>query len=305
MILDLPDTSTQEVSQQLIRLRETGGAVTLGRVLTLIVSADEGEPTESAIEATNAASREHPCRVIVLARASHSERTRLDAQIRVGGDAGASEVVVLRLYGELADHGASVVVPFLLPDTPVVAWWPGAAPVQPSADKVGRLASRRITDSTTCLDPVDALELRRAGYTPGDSDLAWSRITPWRSLLASALDQPPHEEVTSAVVTGPADSPGVDLLAGWLHAQLAVPVRRRAGSFEVRLERPGGALRLEFDQNSTAVLVRPGQPDGRVAVRRRGVADCLAEELRRLDDDVIYFNALGGVPGVDRSEMPS
>ncbi|BDH57907.1 hypothetical protein MTP03_28460 [Tsukamurella sp. PLM1] len=149
MILDLPDTSTQDVSKQLVRLRETGGAVTLGRVLTLIVSADEGEPTESAIEATNAASREHPCRVIVLARGSRAEPTRLDAQIRVGGDAGASEVVVLRLYGELADHGASVVVPFLLPDTPVVAWWPGAAPVEPAADKVGRLASRRITDSMT------------------------------------------------------------------------------------------------------------------------------------------------------------
>ncbi|KXP14450.1 glucose-6-phosphate dehydrogenase assembly protein OpcA [Tsukamurella pseudospumae] len=305
MILDLPDTSTQEVSKQLVRLRETGGAVTLGRVLTLIISADEGEPTESSIEATNAASREHPCRVIVLARGSRSEATRLDAQIRVGGDAGASEVVVLRLYGELADHGASVVVPFLLPDTPVVAWWPGIAPPVPSADKVGRLATRRITDSIASHDPVATLALRRTGFTPGDSDLAWSRITPWRALLASALDQPPFEAITSAVVTGPEDSAVIDLLAGWLRAQLDVPVVRRSGSFEVRLDRAGGALTLEFDQNSTAVLVRPGQPDGRVAIRRRGVADCLAEELRRLDDDEVYFSALGGVSDVDRSEMPA
>ncbi|BDH57908.1 hypothetical protein MTP03_28470 [Tsukamurella sp. PLM1] len=142
------------------------------------------------------------------------------------------------------------------------------------------------------------------GYTPGDTDLAWSRITPWRALLTSALDQPPFEPITAAVVTGPADSAGVDLLAGWLHAQLRVPVRRRAGSFEVRLDREGGPLTLEFDQNSTAVLVRPGQPDGRVAIRRRDVAGCLAEELRRLDDDAVYYTALGGVPGVDRSEMP-
>ncbi|WP_040769019.1 glucose-6-phosphate dehydrogenase assembly protein OpcA [Tsukamurella sp. 1534] len=303
MILDLPDTSTQEVSKKLVQLRETGGAVTLGRVLTLIISAEEGEPTESAIEATNAASREHPCRVIVLARGSRGVEARLDAQIRVGGDAGASEVVVLRLFGEMADHGASVVVPFLLPDTPVVAWWPGAAPAVPADDKVGRLASRRITDSMEAPDAVAALEQRRTGYTPGDSDLAWSRITPWRALLTSALDQPPYDEVTGAEVTGPAERPGVDLLAGWLHAQLGVPVRRTLGSFGVKLERTGGPLLLEFDQNSTAVLVRPGQPDGRVALRRRGVAASLAEELRRLDDDVIYYKALGGVAGVDRSEM--
>ncbi|MBS4103552.1 glucose-6-phosphate dehydrogenase assembly protein OpcA [Tsukamurella paurometabola] len=304
MILDLPDTSTQDVSKQLVRLRESGGAVTLGRVLTLIISAEEGEPTESAIEATNAASREHPCRVIVVARGPRAERTRLDAQIRVGGDAGASEVVVLRLFGELADHGASVIVPFLLPDTPVVAWWPGAAPAVPSADKVGALASRRITDATASDDSVAVLARRRDGFAPGDSDLAWSRITPWRALLASALDQAPFEAITSAVVTGPANSPGIDLLAGWLRAQLDVPVRRRAGSFEVQLDRASGPLRLEFDQNSTAVLVRPGQPDGRVAIRRRDVADCLAEELRRLDDDDIYYTALGGVADVDRSEMP-
>ncbi|MDP0399373.1 glucose-6-phosphate dehydrogenase assembly protein OpcA [Tsukamurella strandjordii] len=303
MILDLPDTSTQEVSKSLVRLRESGGAIALGRVLTLIISAEEGESTESAIEATNAASREHPCRVIVLARGSRTEATRLDAQIRVGGDAGASEVVLLRLYGEMADHGASVVVPFLLPDTPVVAWWPGAAPAVPAEDRLGRLASRRITDATSADDGVDALRARLAGYRPGDSDLTWSRITPWRALLASALDQPPYEDVTSAEVTGPASSAATDLLAGWLHAQLGVPVSRRVGGFGVRLTRPGGPLALEFDQNSTAVLTRTGQPDGRVAVRRRDVAACLAEELRRLDDDVIYEKALAGVAGVDRTEV--
>ena len=125
-------------------------------------------------------------------------------------------------------------------------------------------------------------------------------------LLASAARRPEHV----AVREGEAELTYADLDrltalgAGWLRAQLDVPVQRRAGSFEVQLDQPSGPLRLEFDQNSTAVLVRPGQPDGRVAIRRRDVADCLAEELRRLDDDDIYFTALGGVSDVDRSEMP-
>ena len=39
-----------------------------------------------------------------------------------------SEVIVLRLYGQLAAHADSVVTPLLLPDAPVVVWWPGQAP---------------------------------------------------------------------------------------------------------------------------------------------------------------------------------
>ncbi|KAB2582549.1 oxidoreductase, partial [Rhodococcus erythropolis] len=99
MILDLPSTTTVQVSKKLVEVRKTGGAVTLGRVLTLVVCTRDTGNAEAAIEAANEASREHPCRVIVLLRGDEQSEPRLDAQIRVGGDAGASEVVVLRLYG--------------------------------------------------------------------------------------------------------------------------------------------------------------------------------------------------------------
>lgn len=301
MIVDLPDTSTRDVSKKLVQLRESGGANTLGRVLTLVVSAAEGEPTESAIDAANEASREHPCRVIVVARGPRTEPTRLDAQIRVGGDAGASEVVVLRLYGPMADHGASVVIPFLLPDTPVAAWWPGAAPTVPAEDPIGRLASRRITDSLSALDGRAALADRLAGYRPGDSDLVWSRITPWRALLAAALDQPPYLAVSRARVTGTHGSASADLLAGWLRSELKVPVRRAVGSFEVQLDRADGPVQLQLDQTGIAVIARPGKPDGKVAVFPRRMPECLAEELRRLDGDVIYKRALTGALEVEMS----
>ena len=98
MIIDLPSTTTGAVGRKLVDLRDTGGAIALGRVLTLVIVTDEVGAEES-IEAANSASREHPCRVIVLARGQRRAAARLDAQIRVGGDAGASEVVVLRGYG--------------------------------------------------------------------------------------------------------------------------------------------------------------------------------------------------------------
>ncbi|MDQ3404082.1 MAG: glucose-6-phosphate dehydrogenase assembly protein OpcA, partial [Actinomycetota bacterium] len=226
MIIDLPSTTTSQVNAKLVHLREQGGANTLGRVLTLVIVTDDGEHTEDAIDAANDASREHPCRVIVVAQGAKKAAARLDAQIRVGGDAGASEVVVLRLYGALASEGASCVIPLLLPDAPIVAWWPFEAPARPADDPIGKLAQRRITDSAADRNPIKALEARQKSYAEGDTDLAWTRLTLWRAMLASSLDLPPFEKVTSAAVTGEADSPSTDLLAAWLAYRLKIPVTR-------------------------------------------------------------------------------
>ncbi|MGO1289348.1 MAG: glucose-6-phosphate dehydrogenase assembly protein OpcA, partial [Cellulosimicrobium funkei] len=119
MIIDLPDTTTNAVNKRLVRLRDEGGAIALGRVLTLVVIARESD-VETSIEAANDASREHPCRVIVVAPSGRSATPHLDAQIRVGGDAGASEVVVLRTAGPLLEHADTLVMPLLLPDAPIV-----------------------------------------------------------------------------------------------------------------------------------------------------------------------------------------
>src|ERR671912_2106011 len=93
VIVDLPDTTVSKISRALVSVREEGGAVALGRVLTLIILTREGA-MEEVIEAANDASREHPMRVIGLIMGDGDNTApRLDAQIRVGGDAGASEVI--------------------------------------------------------------------------------------------------------------------------------------------------------------------------------------------------------------------
>ncbi|MBA5848542.1 glucose-6-phosphate dehydrogenase assembly protein OpcA [Gordonia amicalis] len=299
MIVELPDTDTRSVAKRIIEVRAAGGALSLGRVLTLVVCVEQGEPMEGAIEAVIGASREHPSRVIVVYRGTREGDSRLDAQIRVGGDAGASEVVVLSLYGALADEPASVVTPFLLPDTPVVTWWPGEGPARPVDDPLGRLGHRRILDATKDADPATVLARRLETYSPGDTDIAWSRITHWRAILASALDRPPHSRITAVDVTGAHDSPAVDLIAGWLHSALDVPTRRRRGSFEIRLHRDEGPTILAVDEGNNAVLTMPGKPDGRIAMGHRDLPVCIAEELRRLDTDEVYAVALRGVPGVD------
>jgi glucose-6-phosphate dehydrogenase assembly protein OpcA len=300
MIVNLPGTTTNDINKKITGLREEGGAITLSRVLTLVISLHSDDMLEDSIEAANFASREHPCRVIVVVAGDRdAAEPRLDAQLRVGADAGAGEVVALRLHGELADHASSVVLPFLLPDTPVVAWWPAGGPDCPARDPVGQLAVRRITNATDCAEPMAAIKGRLAGYTAGDTDLAWPRITYWRALLTAALDQPPFEPVISALVSGLRDEPSLDVLAGWLANRIDGPVQRAVGDLKVELIRSSETITLRRPQTGvTATISRTAKPDSLIPLARREAKECLAEDLRRLDADEIYFQALEGIKKV-------
>lgn len=311
MIVDLPNTTTSAISKTLVKIREEGGAVALGRVLTLVISTVLGEE-EEAIEAANDASREHPMRVIVLSIGPDDKRThkddRLDAQIRVGGDAGASEVIVVRAYGDVASDQEGLVTGLLLPDAPVVVWWPGAAPEVASESALGHIAQRRITDAASSSNPLAALHRLEATYQPGDTDFAWTRLTLWRAQLAAVLDQPPYEPVTSVEVHGAADSPSTALLAAWLKLQLKVDVilevsskaHGSSGIQGVVLHRESGSIHLERQLPNIATLVQPNQPTHDISLPRRSLRDCLAEELRRLDPDELFGEVIRkGLPQLD------
>jgi glucose-6-phosphate dehydrogenase assembly protein OpcA len=299
MIVELPGTTTSKISRTLVKIREEGGAVALGRVLTLVISTVLGEE-EEAIEAANDASREHPMRVIVVSTGPDDKRTskdaRLDAQIRVGGDAGASEVIVLRAYGDIASDQEGLVTGLLLPDAPVVVWWPGEAPDIASESALGSIAQRRITDAASCANPLDALHRIKETYQPGDTDFSWTRLTLWRAQLAAVLDQPPFEPVRSIEVHGAADSPSTVLLAAWLKLQLKVDVQLIVSTKEhavngiqgVVLRRKSGDIVLDRILTNLASLIQPNQPQHDISLPRRSLRDCLAEELRRLDPDTLF-----------------
>ncbi|WP_309071154.1 glucose-6-phosphate dehydrogenase assembly protein OpcA [Arthrobacter sp.] len=307
MIVDLPDTTTSKVSKEIMTMRDKGGVVALGRVLTLVVITRSGHE-EEAILAANEASREHPCRIIVLAEGGDAEETRLDAQIRVGGDAGASEVIVLRGYGELAGESESLVSALLLPDAPIVAWWPRGIPDAAARTSIGSIAHRRITDSANEPDPTAALFNIRRTYEAGDTDLAWTRLTNWRIQLAAVLEQLDGSPITSVTVEGASDSPSTVLLAAWLTLSLDTPVSIVAGEpgtglHRVRLSRPAGDVELDRPRRSVAELHQPDQPVQKISLPRRSLQDCLAEELRRLDPDDVFGEVI--TEGLARTNLRS
>ena len=301
MTIDLTDTNSSKINKAILEGRRAVGTPAVGAVLTLLVVTDE-ENAYDAVKAANDASREHPSRtLVVIKRHARTPRerneTRLDAEVRLGTDAGSGETVLLRLYGELGARADSVVLPLLLPDAPIVVWWPVDAPEVPSRDPLGVLAQRRITDMYAVEDPLAALEARAASYAPGDTDLAWTRLTPWRSMLAASLDQAPLT-VTSAAVESEAENPSAELLARWFEVRLGVTVDRIVTDgpvvTAVRMGTADGEIRIDRPEGPVARLAIPGQPSRVLALKVRTTAELIAEELRRLDPDEAYAAALRG-----------
>lgn len=295
----MPKTTSSKIGKRLNELRETGGVVALGRVLTLVIETD-ASGIEGAIEAANGASRLHPSRIIVLTSVESTE-SKLDAEIRVGGDAGASEVVILSAHGAASSNPESLITGLLLPDAPVVAWWPSSCAANPARTAIGRIASRRITDSACQDDPSDFLRQLARNYAPGDGDMAWTRITLWRSQLAALFEQHKHRNVTGIEVLGSKNSPSAELLATWLQLRLGAKATTTSefegvqleGIFGVRIFFEDGELEI-IRTGEVAKISQTGFPDSSVLLPKRTDQDCLIEDMRFLGEDEIYGEVLEG-----------
>lgn len=299
MIITLKNTTSAEVASRIVELRDERGSAALSRVLTLLICVPDMIDVDKAIEVSDAVSREHPCRVIVIVEPESSEGAALlNAQIRVGDAAGLSDIIILEPRGEAASNIDSLVMPLLQSDTPVVTYWPVTPPENPGAHPLGRLAIKRITDSRATECPMETLSALSRVYTPGDIDLAWAGVTLWRALLA-AIAEDFDRLPTSIRVAGNATHPSPFLVAAWLHHQLGVPVDRIVD----REAHTITDITFFFDDDTTvslsrsatssvARLSRPGLEDRSVNLARRSVQDSLMEDLRRLDPDVYYGELL-------------
>jgi glucose-6-phosphate dehydrogenase assembly protein OpcA len=304
-VTTLWDTTGTAVVKALAAERRTGGAVTSGIALTLVVVVDHKDLEEAEEAATIAASR-HPMRTLmVIRRQIDAPVPRLDAEVTIGGRLGPGEAVVMRMYGRLALHAESVTLPLLAPDAPVVTLWHGDPPERIAYDPLGVFAERRITDVLRASDPNRALQQRADDFAPGDTDLAWTRVTPWRAALASAFDGARHRPQT-ATVHGGANEPSARLLAGWLSSRLAINVVVDGTDDEpisgVEIGFANGKTTRATLEGSNLVLRREGHPDSYMPFGERPLGELLAEELRRLDHDHVYAAALSNVTGVEGIE---
>ncbi len=296
MIIHMNNTSSAAVGLRMEELRDTVGSVALGRVLTLVIVAKNDGGVRDGIKAAAGASRAHPCRIVTIVPIE-SDVDRLDAEIRVGAEAGLSEITILRCYGEAGTNLETLITPLLLPDTPIVVWWVQDVPDNAASTSVGSLAQRRITTARCLGDPISTLVRMREHYRDGDTDLGWGGVTLWRNHLAAMLDEAPFEPIQHARVHRAPTHPSTDLLAGWLALRLGVPVEieynRGAVLTQVSLWRPSGELKLVRPLGEElADMVRPRRQIQRVNLPVRTMESMLIEELRSMTADTAYGDVL-------------
>ncbi|MCX8647797.1 glucose-6-phosphate dehydrogenase assembly protein OpcA [Bifidobacterium sp. B4001] len=325
MIVRLNNTTTSAIAQEIDELHVERGEAAQGRVLTLVIVTEQAH-LETALETVNAASREHPCRVIAIVtnaedhqaeqeadqrtaaaqssedcvsykNTNHDGDRTLDAEIRFGSDAGAGEIIVLRPVLALLSHSDALVIPLLVPDAPLVVWWPANPPQDPSKDPIGAMATSRITDAMEADDPQTAFTSLLKHSGTADVDLSWTRTTIWRALLASMMDQPPHLPVTSVRVTGQTHFLPLELLASWLALKLGVPVTierdpQAQAITGVFFKRSDGTMSMERHKADQARINQPGQASQTISMPLRTAVDCMSEEMGRLDPDEVYRDVI-------------
>jgi glucose-6-phosphate dehydrogenase assembly protein OpcA len=289
-VIELIDTNASGIAAEFVASRLRAGSPAMSMVMTLVVVVDE-DGSDDAMAVARQASHEHPARVLGVILGDARGAPQVNAQVGTGAG-WSGETALIRLKGEVVKHAESVVLPLLLPDSPVAIWWPSDPPAVPAEDPLGRLAQRRITDTAAVSRGKGrAIHAQCTSYSPGNSDLAWTRITPWRALLAAALDQQPLK-VTGGVVTAERISPSAELLVAWLADRLKVSFQRKSsngpGITEVRLDTKEGPIVISRPDGRLATFSSPDRPDRPVALKRRQLPELLAEELRRLDEDDVY-----------------
>jgi glucose-6-phosphate dehydrogenase assembly protein OpcA len=217
----------------------------------------------------------------------------------------------VRLEGpDDTDALANMVASLLLPDLPVFLFWL-APPTfdRPVFRKLCGLASRVVTDSTRYPETLDRLPALGAGDDQVVTDLAWTKITGWREVVAALFDPPAHAAMLASLkkvaiqhVAG--SDAQARLLAGWLGSctgrkpavELNAVERKdmRAGSLiAVELQCGRERFAVERPEPGVAVTASPQMPPGRLALRVPPFDELLGEELEFLSHDHAFDDALG------------
>jgi glucose-6-phosphate dehydrogenase assembly protein OpcA len=103
------------------------------------------------------------------------------------------EQVTVLLSGAAIQSAPTIIQPLLKPDLPIYLWWVNDLPSNTSLfQRLIDISNRAIVDSSEFLLPEERIRmlssLLQASSNCALRDLNWSRITPWRELVAQFFD---------------------------------------------------------------------------------------------------------------------
>jgi glucose-6-phosphate dehydrogenase assembly protein OpcA len=237
-----PDAILKQLAELWVTLgkpAEGGAGVLRACAMTLISVCDQDDDFQALGETVAALMPDYPARSI-LVRLGFGEPAGMEARVysQCWMPFGqrrqiCCEQVEIHASAEELEDLAPLLLPLCAPDLPVIVWAKsGRAALLPAFAPVAALASKAIVDSATMGSPRQSLEWLGAaaarGILPGD--LAWTRLSRWREMLARLFDNRetlarlPEIRRVRVVCAPPAPSSAAFYMGAWLAASL-----RRAG----------------------------------------------------------------------------
>lgn len=218
--------------------------ITRACTLTLLIYVESDEAAFEVSNLVTEVTRQNPCRAIIMMLEPEASPSRLEAWVSAhchlpvaGEKQVCSEQVTIRARGEAVQGLGSIVLPLAVSGLPIFLWWRSGDFSPPAYfDEILRVTQHVIVDtarfspSGTHLQELAAWLHKFSGKIQL-TDLNWSRITPWRELIAQCFDSParqPHlnrlsevrmeyEQDSARLVTQRAQAL---LLTGWLASRL-------------------------------------------------------------------------------------
>ena len=219
-------------------------AVTRACALTLLVYVESEEASQKVSGLIGGIIAQNPCRVVVMVVQPDAAEPSLTARIsahchlpKAGEKQVCCEQIELLARGDAVRDLDNVVVPLTVPGLPVVLWWRAGSFTPPDYfRRIFRVTDHLVVDSARFPDPARdlgklAAELKRLSAVVPVSDLNWTRMTPWRGLIAQCFDPAETieylEQLTEVRVEYEEESPRWSaqsaqalLLIGWLASRL-------------------------------------------------------------------------------------
>jgi glucose-6-phosphate dehydrogenase assembly protein OpcA len=271
--------------------------------MTLIVFVNDEDDSKALEETLQLVMRAHPSRVIVIRLKDDSGTLKARTFAQCWKPAGQArqvcceEIELSVSMDRLADLPA-IVLPLEAPDVPRVLWF--RSPRIESAPDIGdllALGDKIIVDSEHPGSPAfaDLRVLAQAGFIV--ADLAWTRLTKIRELLAQLLDDQGLTRIRNVSVeySGPEPSSGARYLQAWLRSAMpdsAVNLERvdQTGHGEIKAIRTVPDLNVEMRSNCAEYAI--GSLHQRAILSGCADHELLHEELNIMKHDPVFEHAL-------------
>lgn len=312
-----PDKILHEVNELWASLgREAhgpgGAGVLRSCTMTLVVLTEADEDPAGLGETLAALMPEHPARAISIrlhgaVPSALAERVYSQCWMPFGErrQICCEQIEITAADADLADL-RPVLLALAAPDLPLIVWCrsPRLA-AMPEFDSLAALANKAIVDTAAFPDSKAALR-RTADMARGIAlgDLAWTRLTRWRSMLSQVFENRNYLAQVAAirnvnVTWGGSYEALAWYMAAWLGDALAdagvrpsLSVKEEGGESLIRVELAGEGFRLDLHRDGDRLIVAVNGLESCTNLTQPGEYLMMREELAIVRRDAIFERAL-------------